>query len=48
MDTRWLNAWSEFVEKREDAALPGPISTAELVDSQGNPLPDLKASIDYR
>lgn len=46
MDSDWLNKWSSYVN--EDGNPPGPVSSKSLVDSRGNPLPNLKARIDYR
>ncbi|RYG93385.1 hypothetical protein EON65_59015, partial [archaeon] len=47
VDCVWLNAWSEYVNT-EDGDPPGPMSTKDLLDTKNNPLPDLKARIDYR
>jgi hypothetical protein len=48
IDSNWLNAWSSFVNGGDDEDSPGPLSSKELLDAQGNPLPDLKAIRDYR
>lgn len=45
IDTRWLNKWAAFVAGGDE---PGPISSAELLDSTGTPLPNLIPKIDYR
>eukprot|EP01031_Cornospumella_fuschlensis_P038419 gene38419-46695_t len=47
VDCVWLNAWSAYVNT-EDGDPPGPMSTKDLLDAKNNPLPDLKARIDYR
>lgn len=47
MDTKWLNNWSAFVNDVQQEP-PGPMSTAELLDSEGNAIKGLLAKIDYR
>jgi hypothetical protein len=48
MDTKWLNAWAEFVEGDATTPEPGPISTKDLLDENEKPLSYLVAKIDYR
>jgi hypothetical protein len=48
IDSDWLNAWSAFVNGNELEEPPGVVSTKNLLDSKGNPLPNLKAIRDYR
>lgn len=47
MDCMWLNRWSEFVNT-DSLELPGPISSADLLDGNNNPIAGLKPKIDYR
>lgn len=47
VDTMWLNAWSEFVNT-EEGDPPGPISSKDLLNEEGNPIPGLVAKMDYR
>mmetsp|Transcript_3231 Transcript_3231/g.5037 ORF Transcript_3231/g.5037 Transcript_3231/m.5037 type:complete len:429 (-) Transcript_3231:774-2060(-) len=48
IDSNWLNAWASFVNGDEHEDIPGPLSTKELLDEKGEPLPGLKAIRDYR
>lgn len=48
IDSDWLNAWAAFVNGDETEDPPGPLSTAQLLDSKQNPLPNLQAIRDYR
>eukprot|EP01039_Chlorochromonas_danica_P006480 gene6480-7145_t len=47
VDTMWLNAWSEFVNT-EEGDPPGPISSKDLLNEEGNPIAGLIAKMDYR
>jgi hypothetical protein len=59
MDSKWLNAWSIFVNSKTTATLtsntdledelePGPVSSKDLLKEDGTPLDGLKPKIDYR
>ena len=48
MDTKWLTEWSDYVENKEGAEKPGPLSTKDLRDEQGHILPGLISKQDYR
>ena len=48
MDSAWLNKWASFTRDASDTSLPGPISSAALLDKDNKPLPGLRARIDYR
>lgn len=47
VDSVWLNSWSEFVNTTE-TEIPKSISTKDLLDETGKPLPNLRPRIDYR
>jgi uncharacterized membrane protein YgcG len=47
IDSKWLNQWAAFCNS-EDEEPPYHISSKELLDEKGEPLPGLKAKIDYR
>lgn len=44
IDTNWLSAWNAFV-RGDNEPEPGPISSKDLLDDKGQPLPGLKNSI---
>jgi hypothetical protein len=49
MDCKWLNRWVEFTTSEDpETEPPGPVSTKGLLDEKNQPLPNLKAKIDYR
>jgi hypothetical protein len=48
IDSKWLDAWADFVEGKEGSEPPGKLSTSELHDVEGKILPGLKPKIDYR
>mmetsp|Transcript_15866 Transcript_15866/g.26551 ORF Transcript_15866/g.26551 Transcript_15866/m.26551 type:complete len:302 (+) Transcript_15866:179-1084(+) len=48
MDCRWLTAWADYVENKEGAEKPGPLSTKDMRDENGFVLPGLIAKQDYR
>ncbi len=48
IDANWLNAWSRYVNGDPDEPAPGPLTTKDLLDENGNPLPRLTAKVDYR
>jgi hypothetical protein len=48
IDCNWLNKWSQFVRGGLEEEAPGIISSKDLLDADGNPLPGLKAKLDYR
>lgn len=48
MDSRWLNAWSLFVQGKSDEE-PGKVTARDLLDeTKTNVLTGLKPNIDYR
>lgn len=48
IDSKWLNQWSAFVNGDDDEDPPYHISSKELLDEKGEPLPGLKVKDDYR
>jgi hypothetical protein len=49
LDCLWLNRWVEFTTSEDpDTEPPGPVSSKGLLGANNQPLPNLKAKIDYR
>ena len=48
IDSKWLNAWSSFVNDPDEDEPPGPLSTSQLLDDNKVPLEGLHTPIDYR
>lgn len=47
IDSNWLNTWSEFVNS-DDSDPPGPVTSKQLLGTDGIPIVSLKEKIDYR